>query len=150
MSFQKGHPFYKGGEKGWFKKGTNPWNTGTTGLVKPNSGSFKKGMISWSKGLKIEGHPHAEETKKKISESKKFDKNYNWKGDSVGYSALHRWVYKKMGKAVLCTECGSTSNVEWANISQQYKRDVEDWEQLCRKCHMTKDGRLNSITRKHI
>jgi len=27
--FKKGHPFYKGGEKGWFKKGQTPWNKGT-------------------------------------------------------------------------------------------------------------------------
>lgn len=27
--FVKGHPFLKGVEKGWFKKGQKPWNTGT-------------------------------------------------------------------------------------------------------------------------
>jgi len=26
--FKKGHPFYKGGEKGWFKKGHIPWDKG--------------------------------------------------------------------------------------------------------------------------
>lgn len=30
-----------------------PWNTGTVGLIKPNSGSFKKGIISFSKGKKF-------------------------------------------------------------------------------------------------
>ncbi len=31
------------GRTGQFDKGSTPWNTGTKGLVKPNSGQFKKG-----------------------------------------------------------------------------------------------------------
>jgi len=77
-----------------------PWNKGTKGLVKQNSGSFKKGQISWNKGLtkrtderlkkygqKIsrihkesfangripwnKGKPWSEEVKKKISKANK-------------------------------------------------------------------------------
>ena len=40
-----------------FKKGRTPWNKGTKGLVKPNSGSIKKGQ-------KL-----PEETKKKMKKS---------------------------------------------------------------------------------
>lgn len=29
-----------------------------------------------------------------------------------------------------------------ANISGKYKTDLSDWEYLCRRCHMKKDGRL--------
>jgi len=87
-------------------------------------------------------HPQTIQTRIKISESKKFDKNYNWKGDNVGYSALHKWVYKNLGKAKMCVDCNTEKNVEWANISGEYKRDICDWEQLCRKCHMIKDGRF--------
>lgn len=29
-----------------FKKGSKPWNTGTKGLIKPNSGQFKKGSLN--------------------------------------------------------------------------------------------------------
>ena len=29
-----------------------------------------------------------------------------------------------------------------ANISQEYRRDVDDFEWLCRSCHMKKDGRI--------
>jgi len=35
-----------------------------------------------------------------------------------------------------------TNQLDLANISQEYKREISDWEWLCRKCHMTKDGRL--------
>ncbi|WP_373020681.1 HNH endonuclease signature motif containing protein [Thiomicrorhabdus sp.] len=33
----------KSGRSGCFEKGSKPWNTGTKGVCKPNSGSFKKG-----------------------------------------------------------------------------------------------------------
>lgn len=38
-------------------KGTKPWNKGTIGLVEPNSGSFKKGIIPWNKGKTKEDYP---------------------------------------------------------------------------------------------
>ena len=43
MPFTKGHPTYKGIEKGQFKKGVVPFNKGTKGVMKPNKTSFKKG-----------------------------------------------------------------------------------------------------------
>jgi len=91
------------------------------------------------------GHKQKQKTRIKIGLSKKFEKNYNWKGDKVGYSALHKWVYKKLGKAILCSWCFSSKNVEWANISENYKRDINDWIQLCRRCHMIKDKRLENL-----
>lgn len=113
--------------KGWFNKGQKPWNIntkglmpkpwnkGTKGLVKINSGSFKK-----------EDH---------IGE-----KNWNWKGDGVGYFALHGWIQRKKGKARHClfaktlyNDCSKT--FEWANISHEYKRDLDDWASLCSKHH---------------
>lgn len=32
-----------------------------------------------------------------------------------------------------------------ANISGKYQRDINDFEWLCRKCHMKKDGRINNF-----
>ncbi|UIZ98268.1 HNH endonuclease signature motif containing protein [Acinetobacter johnsonii] len=40
---------WKSGRMGCFEKGSKPWNTGTKGVCKPNSGNFKKGQISWNK-----------------------------------------------------------------------------------------------------
>lgn len=37
------------GRTGCFEKGSKPWNTGTKGVCKPNSGNFKKGQITWNK-----------------------------------------------------------------------------------------------------
>lgn len=42
------------GRTGCFEKGSKPWNTGTKGLTKPNTGNFKKGQIPVN--LKPIGH----------------------------------------------------------------------------------------------
>ena len=68
-----------------------------------------------------------------------------WKGDNVGYSALHNWATSHIPKPQACSNCGQSRRLEIANISQQYKRDTTDWEWLCRRCHMTKDGRMEKI-----
>jgi len=75
--------------KGWLKKDNKPWNKNTKGIMKVNSGSFKKGnpkplnAYSFKKGVKF-----SDKTKEKMSIScsgKKKpwisgNKNYNWKG----------------------------------------------------------------------
>lgn len=39
---------WKTGRTGCFEKGHDSWNTGTKGVMKPNSGNFKKGGVSWN------------------------------------------------------------------------------------------------------
>lgn len=43
-AFTRNHAM-KSGRTGCFEKGRKPWNTGSKGLVKPNSGNFKKGQV---------------------------------------------------------------------------------------------------------
>lgn len=71
----------------------------------------------------------------------------NWKFDKVGYSGLHAYIRKLLKKPKLCSICNKREAYDLANISGKYKRDLEDWEWLCRKCHMNKDGRLNNLKR---
>jgi hypothetical protein len=71
--------------------------------------------------------------------------NGMWKGDSVSYISLHQWVKYNKPKPELCECCGLKTPYDLANISQEYKRDIDDYEWLCRKCHMKKDGRLDNI-----
>jgi len=68
--------------------------------------------------------------------------NGNWKGDKVGYGALHDWLVLRLGKPRLCKVCCTTKakKFEWANISGKYLRDVTDWIRLCTSCHRKKDG----------
>lgn len=73
--------------------------------------------------------------------------NANWKGDNVGYHALHGWVNLRLGKPKLCSICGTTKakKYEWANISGKYQRTKKDWERLCVSCHRKKDGHANKM-----
>lgn len=66
----------------------------------------------------------------------------SWKGDAVRYGALHQWIRRHKPKSEICENCGKTNKLDAANISGEYKRDVNDFKWLCRKCHLTKDGRL--------
>jgi hypothetical protein len=68
---------------------------------------------------------------------KKGEESPNWRGDNVGKEALHKWVIKQLGNKRECSECKTTTAkcYDWANISQEYKRDITDWKRLCRKCH---------------
>ena len=49
--------------------------------------------------------------------------NANWKGNKVGYGALHDWLILRLGKPQVCDNCGTTKakKYEWANISKKYR-----------------------------
>lgn len=89
-------------------------------------------------------------TLKMIRESKLGERNFMWKGNSVGMSALHEWIKTRFPKPKRCQECKKVPPYDLANKSGKYKRELSDWEWLCRRCHMTKDGRLENFKqRKH-
>lgn len=81
---------------------------------------------------------------KKRSESKKGAANPAWAGDKVSYGALHSWVRRNKPRPDLCEFCFHPPR-DLANKSGEYKRDLDDWEWLCRTCHMATDGRLLKI-----
>ena len=64
-----------------------------------------------------------------------------WKGESASYSAKHMWIIKHYGKEKKRKKCGNTNckRYEWANISGKYKREIEDYIQLCPSCHRKLD-----------
>lgn len=77
----------------------------------------------------------------KISETNKGkhmgEQNHNWKGNNVSYTNLHVWVRKYKPKPEKCEECGERKeHLELSNISGEYKRDIDDFEWLCRSCHI--------------
>lgn len=85
------------------------------------------------------------EQRHKMSESKLNEKNPAWKGIKVGYGAIHKWVRRKLPQPILCMDCNKKKSKDLANISGEYKRDLSDWEYLCRRCHMLKDGRMTNL-----
>jgi hypothetical protein len=74
------------------------------------------------------------------------EKHPGWKGENAGYEAIHYFVRARFKQPECCQMCGKKYiKLDLANISQEYKRDLSDWEYLCRRCHMTKDGRLENF-----
>ena len=66
--------------------------------------------------------------------------NRNWKGDNVGYIALHQWLYKRKEKTGKCSTCSHRGHTEWANISGVYWRDLDDFAEMCQSCHFEFDN----------
>lgn len=92
------------------------------------------------------GRKHSEEARQKMSKAKRGKKTNedhpHWKGDNVGYVALHGWVKRRLGKPNQCEKCGENGSghrMHWANKSGEYKRDLSDWLRLCAKCHKRYD-----------
>lgn len=90
-------------------------------LVKENPTSFKKGDKPWNTGRTDLPRP------------------VNFK-ENPSYASLHDWVSRHKGKAIKCEHCGNINGrIEWANLSHEYKRDLNDWLSLCKKCHVKYD-----------
>jgi len=73
--------------------------------------------------------------------------NSQWKGDKVSYVNLHTWVKRHKPKPELCENYKKTQPYDLANISGDYKRDIDDFKWICRYCHMKEDGRLEKINK---
>ena len=73
---------------------------------------------------------------------------------SKEYSYLHRWVDSKKGKPQHCVHCGAKGKEKtryyWANVSGDYKKDVNDFIRLCSKCHHKFDKGLTKREAKII
>jgi hypothetical protein len=114
---------------------------GSTGLCKGCVLAERNSVNDWNIGRK-----HSKEARERGARAKIGKKNPMWKGDSVGYTSLHEWVKRRLQKPSLCSLCMKrTDFLDLANISQKYIRNVSDWEWLCRRCHMNKDGRIKNL-----
>jgi hypothetical protein len=71
--------------------------------------------------------------------------NGMWKGDKAKLSAIHLWVKSRKPKPLLCERCKKNKPYDLANISQKYKRDVNDYLWVCRGCHMREDKRIYNL-----
>jgi hypothetical protein len=88
------------------------------------------------------GHEHFKGAEKGWFNSDRVagEKNVNWRGDEVSYTHIHTWINRHKEKKE-CEDCGAIFNLQMANISREYKRDVNDWRVLCAKCHAKFDDR---------
>ena len=112
---------------------------------------YKKSYLNKNKNYgifcsrKCQGIDMVGKKRPELRESKLGDKNPIWKGDDVGYNALHARINRNFKKPEKCQDCKINPAYDLANISQKYKTDISDWEWLCRRCHMIKDGRMEKF-----
>lgn len=140
------------------KKGHPAWNKGLSIRLNTGRTHFKKGHVKttewrefmqgrepWNKNLTKETSDRVAAYSKKLKGKKRPERSgknhFAWKGDEVGYFALHVWVVRNLGRPSGCEHCGTTEKrkYEWANRSHEYKRDLTDWIRLCVPCHKAYD-----------
>lgn len=79
------------------------------------------------------------------------ENNNKWAGDKVGYSGVHSWIKRNVKLAGKCSLCGTIKKTKdgrrythLANISHEYKRDTNDYIELCPSCNLNYDyGHIN-------
>ncbi len=152
-----------------FKKGMTPWNKGKSWSEKvkrklslaqkirfadpknhPNFGKHpsKETLIKLS--LSHMGQKGNWTDKKRLHMTGK--KHWNYKEKPL-YGTIHDWVGYHYGKANKCENPDCTypridsknrlllkpRMFVWANITGTYKRDINDWRQLCQSCNLIHD-----------
>lgn len=67
--------------------------------------------------------------------------HFAFKRNGVGYTSLHDWVRRYLGKPTFCSNniFHLGKRYVWANVSGEYKRDLKDWHSLCNSCNLS-DG----------
>jgi hypothetical protein len=67
------------------------------------------------------------------------------KKETEDYNSIHWWIRRKYGSASRCDfdNCDGTSTTyEWALVhGMEYERKIDNFIQLCRKCHFSYDLR---------
>jgi hypothetical protein len=142
-------------KQGWIKRKANgngiPWNKGRNDLPKHTIEHKRKIGLKFIGNKYRLGTKHSEETKKKISESHKGEKAYQWKGGLSDENKLARKSpeYKTWRNAVyrrdkwICQDCGvkclQGNIVAHHLISFADRKDlryeVSNGQVLCRPCH---------------
>lgn len=80
------------------------------------------------------------EDRRRLSEWPKGENNPIYKGNKASVASIHVWLNRNYGKAYYCSNgCLYQKLYEWANVSGVYTRNIKDYKQLCRSCHLILD-----------
>lgn len=60
-------------------------------------------------------------------------------------NAIHRWIEQRLLKPINCVKCKKKRKLELSNNCHTYKRNLKDWEWICRSCHSIKDGSIKNF-----
>ena len=75
--------------------------------------------------------------------------NSHWKGGCR--DSVHRWARRVLLKPKSCTRCGRAGvTLEPHNKNQKYLKIPNHWVWLCRRCHMTVDGRMAGLDKSRV
>ena len=101
----------------------------------------KSKQTPWLRKFDIKKGQHLSPATQFKKGEQRAEKNNKWRGDDVSYSAIHHWVTNNWGRPSFCEHCKTSARntYDWANISDEYKRDRNDWLRLCRPCHSKYD-----------
>lgn len=71
----------------------------------------------------------------------------NFNGTVQEYKKLHGWVRRNFTRPNTCDHCktADAKRYDWATIENRYTKNRDDWENLCRSCHIKSDGRIDQL-----
>lgn len=72
--------------------------------------------------------------------------HHRWKGEHASYMAIHNWLRRHKQKSGVCSDCGKSARTDWANISGEYRRELGDYRELCRGCHVAQDRERDPVS----
>lgn len=103
--------------------------------------------VNRARGIFERGTP---ESSLRISEAsrikaKRGSDHHLWKGEAVGYAALHDWVDRYKSRTGVCEWCGANGKTQFANLSGEYRRDLNDFAEVCASCHIRHDRKRGSV-----
>ena len=126
--FEKGHEFYIGGERGWFKKEQSPFNKGTkmSYWMPKESNELRKKKISETLKKKF-----ASGERVSFFKGRKKELHPNYQDGSCSY---RRYIEIKE-----CSDCGSTKNLHVHHLDHnRHNNNILNLMVYCTQCHLKK------------
>ena len=103
-----------------------------------NRAYYKENSESLIEKRKLYYKEHRDEIREydKLRSKKRYDSNPEF---FIKYTNTHKWIRHHKDKAKYCVICNEKRKLQLANISGDYKKDINDYLWLCQDCHLLFD-----------